>query len=53
MPVAVTLNLLAEHGDPHRTHGSGQHAGGQSHPLLAWLTEPEDPRPTSTTECPS
>jgi hypothetical protein len=29
-----------------------QLAGGQPHPLLARLTQPEDPRPTSTTERP-
>ena len=53
MRVVVTPKLQAEHGHPQSAHGGSQHAGGQPHPLLAGLTEPEDPRPTSTTERPS
>jgi hypothetical protein len=53
MRVVVTPKLQAEHGHPQSAHGGSQHAGGQPHPLLAGLTEPEDPRPTSTAECPS
>jgi hypothetical protein len=37
MRVAVTPKLQAEHRDPHRAHGGGQHAGGQPHLLLARL----------------
>jgi hypothetical protein len=48
--VRVVPKLQAEHRDPDGAHSCVQHAGGQPHPLLARLTQPEDPRSTSTAE---